>query len=103
MKCEVVKIKCEKCKGNPDGFVEVNADAMPEGAELFVEGEEGQSGPNEGTVDWIKLQLDEKQVSYDGVTKKADLQELQAFKAEFAQFKTLMKSQQSTVKQTSLH
>ena len=32
---KVVKIKCEVCKGNPDGFYECNADAVPDGAVLF--------------------------------------------------------------------
>lgn len=32
--------------------------------------------PNEGTIAWIKAELDLKEISYDGITKKADLQEL---------------------------
>ena len=74
---KVVKIKCEVCKGNPDGFYECNADAVPDGAELYDESDNCSGGaPNEGTVAWIKSELDLKEISYDGITKKADLQEL---------------------------
>ena len=67
--CETVKVKAD----NEQGFVVYSKGEEPEGFELDVEGEEG---PKEGTVDWIKAQLDGKEVDYDGVTLKADLQEL---------------------------
>lgn len=35
MTVEVVKIKCDVVDGNPHGFYECNADAVPDGAELF--------------------------------------------------------------------
>ena len=33
----VVKIACDVCKGNPHGFYECNADAVPKGAKLYKE------------------------------------------------------------------
>ncbi len=35
--CEVVRIACDKCDGNPDGFYECDVDKIPDGAVLFDE------------------------------------------------------------------
>lgn len=33
--CEVVKVACDKCDGNPHGFYECDTDKVPEGAVIF--------------------------------------------------------------------
>jgi len=70
--CETVLVKRED---HPDGAVRINKEDMTEDDVLF-EADSEQSGPKEGTKDWLKAQLKEKGVEFDESLSKAKLQEL---------------------------
>lgn len=60
--CEVVKVSCDKCDGNPDGFYECDTDKVPDGAVLFDEKETKQAP----SFDYAVMKIDG-----DGFTGRA--------------------------------
>ncbi len=69
-------ITAEQKKGYTDkGLKIIDARFAPEGAKV-VKREIKEDGPNEGTVPWLKMKLDEKEVEYADDALKVDLEKL---------------------------
>ena len=58
---------------HPDGCVRINKSDMQPDDVLFGENDGPKEGPKEGTVPWLKLQLDNAGVDYPAGANKADL------------------------------